>query len=155
LKFKNTEPTVEERDIIRRLSGNGVSHIVEHIFSYLDYKSLSNAENVSSEWCEILKNERIWKSLIKRNIVVDPVWRSMFCKIKKCGDAELVVSDDAYMSRKIAKDIGKLHQQFVDLMSSSVSLLSSSVKLISKVLDMLKVVGFGVRDSYESDSEDD
>ena len=65
------------------------------------------------------------------------------------------MSDDAYMSRKIAKDIGKLHQQFVDLMSSSVSLLSSSVKLISKVLDMLKVVGFGVRDSYESDSEDD
>ncbi|XP_046438710.1 uncharacterized protein LOC124190179 [Daphnia pulex] len=154
-KITSTEPTVEDRDIIRRLSSNGVSHIVEHIFSYLDYKSLSNAESVSSEWCEILKNERIWKALIKRNIVVDPVWRTMFSKIRKCGDAEVALCDDAYMSRKIAKDIGKLHQQFVDLMSSSVSLLSSSVKLISKVLDMLKVVGFGVPDSYESDSEED
>jgi hypothetical protein len=87
----------------------------------------------------------------------------MFSKIRKCGDAEVALCDDAevalcddaFMSRKIAKDIGKLHQQFVDLMSSSVSLLSSSVKLISKVLDMLKVVGFGVPDSYESDSEED
>lgn len=148
---------MEDRDIIRRLNGNGVTHIVEHIFSYLDYKSLSNAESVSSEWCEILKNERIWKALIKRNIVVDPIWRTMFNKIKQPADvAHPVDGGDVYMARKICKDIGKLHQQFVDLMSSSVSLLSSSVKLISKVLDLLRLVGFGVNDNYESEySEED
>ena len=140
-------------DIIRRLDSNGVSHIVEHIFSYLDFKSLSNAEKTSAEWCEILKNERIWISLINRNIVVCPVWRTMFGKIKHGdGDDEPTSRPDA---RKIAKDIGKFHQQFVDLMQSSVSLLKSSVSLITKVLDMLKVVGFGVPDSYESDSDED
>ncbi|KAK4016862.1 uncharacterized protein LOC116925167 [Daphnia magna] len=156
-KVTNTRPTfVEDRDIIRRLNGNGVTHIVEHIFSYLDYKSLSNAESVSSEWCEILKNERIWKALIKRNIVVDPVWRALFIKLKEPVEStQLVEGDDVYMTRKVCQDIGKLHQQFVDLMSSSVSLLSSSVKLLSKMLDLLKIVGIGFADNYESDSSEE
>ncbi|XP_057366316.1 F-box/WD repeat-containing protein 11-like [Daphnia carinata] len=157
-KVTNIRPTfVEDRDIIRRLNGNGVTHIVEHIFSYLDYKSLSNAESVSSEWCEILKNERIWKALIKRNIVVDPVWRTLFMKFKQPVEGgQHAVGDDVFMTRKICQDIGKLHQQFVDLMSSSVNLLSSSVKLISKMLELLRFVGFSLADHYESDhSEED
>ncbi len=151
------ETVVEEHDIIRRLNSQ-TTHIVEHIFGYLDYKSLMNAENVSPEWREILKNERIWKGFIKRNIAVDPVWRTFFNNVKHSAVSTplAAASDEVYMTRQTCQQIGNLYHQFITLMSSSVNLLSSSVKLISKVLELLRLVGFSVpENNYDSEDSDD
>ena len=149
------EPVIENQDIISRLNVCTV-HIVERIFGYLDYKSLKNAENVSTEWREILKNERIWKALMKWKIAVDPVWRTIFNQVKQSGIvAHGAAGDDLYMTRGTCVQIGNLYQQFISLMSSSVSLLSSSVKLISKILDMLRLVGFGVPDNHDISDDSD
>lgn len=147
----------DDRDIICRLD-DSTSHIVEHIFSYLDYDSLVNAEKVSPEWQEILRNERIWKILFKRNVHHDITWRKIFNVVRRSPGLSTTDNDDALMSRRICKEVGYLRNQYISLISSSVSLLSSSVKLLSKVLHMLKLVGFG--DTVpsvvgESDDSDD
>lgn len=147
-------PHLDDRDIIRRLDGS-TTHIVEQIFSYLDYDSLVNAEKVSPEWQEILKNERIWKMMFKRNVVHDAMWRTFFNQVKRTPGYS-PTDDDGFMTRRVCKEVANLRQQYIALMSSAVSLLSSSVKLISKVLDMFRLVGFG-ESMYipESDDSDD
>lgn len=148
------QPSAAKSDLIRRLNGHSY-YIVEHIFSYLDYESVVNAGKVP-EWQDVLNNERIWKSLFKRNLDSDPIWRTIFNQIQRSGvaDNQPIPSDDAFMSRKICLEVGNLRHQFIALMSSSVRLLSSSVELIRKVIRMLKFVGFGDPPSG-NDSEDD
>lgn len=151
------QPAEGSRDIITLLDSQSPL-IVEQIFSYLDYESLINAEKVSTDWKDVLKNERIWKALIKRNVAQDPMWRTFFNQFKRSGVMSHPVSpagdDIYYMSRKICQEVESLKHQYIALVSSSVSLLSSSITLITRVVDMIKHIGFW-DSSQESDDCDD
>lgn len=127
----------DERDIIWRLNER-TTHVVEHIFSFLDYESIANAEKVSSQWQEILKNERIWKALIERNAAADPVWRSIFTEMKQMIHSSF---DTVQASRRICRQVAELRTQYSILMSSSVKWLSSTLSLMSTVFEILKHVG--------------
>ena len=51
-------------DVVLKLYQNGLSNIVEEIFSYLDWREIKNATEVSSTWRDILMESEVevWKS---------------------------------------------------------------------------------------------
>ena len=97
----------DDRDIILRLNGCMMDSVVEQIFGYLDFESLLNAERVSPEWRAILEKEKIWKSLLKRNVQFDSCWRRIYHQIKDQATQGLAgINDDLFMSKKICVHIG-------------------------------------------------
>ena len=68
-----------EDDIVTMLHQNGVAHLVEEIFNYLDYSDIKSATQVSRNWRHhLLTNSRVWKSLWDRNIAHLPIWNSLY-----------------------------------------------------------------------------
>ena len=47
------------------------------ILSYLDAKSLSEAEHVCKEWLRVISDGMLWKKLIERKITTDPLWKGL------------------------------------------------------------------------------
>ena len=47
-----------------------MDHILEQIFSYLDYYSLRRAELVSLAWQEAILDAKVWMKLLKRNVSI-------------------------------------------------------------------------------------
>ena len=68
-----------EGDIVAKLNQNGVTHLVEEIFSYLDYSDIKSATQVSRNWRHLLlTNSRLWKNLWDRNITHLPTWNLLY-----------------------------------------------------------------------------
>ena len=47
-----------------------MDHILEQIFSYLDYYSLRRAELVSLAWQEAILDAKVWMKLLNRNVSI-------------------------------------------------------------------------------------
>ena len=45
---------------------SGVPEIAEHIFSYLDYNDLKNAELVCKLWYNVIRNGRNWRRCLDK-----------------------------------------------------------------------------------------
>lgn len=66
-----------QRDFISLLPKKGLDHLAENILSYLDDKSLANAQCVSREWYRVIAAGMLWKKLIERQVRSDPQWRGL------------------------------------------------------------------------------
>ena len=66
-----------QRDFISLLPKKGLDHLAENILSYLDAKSLANAQCVSREWYRVIAAGMLWKKLIERQVRSDPQWRGL------------------------------------------------------------------------------
>ncbi|KAK7082864.1 hypothetical protein SK128_020923 [Halocaridina rubra] len=66
-----------QRDFIFLLPTKGLDHVAEKILSYLDAKSLREAEMVSKEWNRVIADGLLWKKLIERKVRTDPLWRGL------------------------------------------------------------------------------
>ena len=73
-----------QRDFITMLPEKGVTNIAEQILSYLDAKSLKEAQKVSFSWKRVISNGFMWKRLIEKHVKTDALW---------CGLAEREESD--------------------------------------------------------------
>lgn len=60
-----------------RVSEKGLDHVAEKILSYLDAKSLREAELVCKEWHRVIADGLLWKKLIERKVRTDPLWRGL------------------------------------------------------------------------------
>ena len=70
---------VMEDDIVTMLHQKGVTHLVDEIFSYLNYGDIKSATQVSRNWRHhLLTNSRVWKNLWDRNIAHLPTWNSLY-----------------------------------------------------------------------------
>ena len=70
---------IMEDDIVNMLHRKGVTHLIEEIFSYLDYGDIKSATQVSRNWRDLLlTNSRVWKSLWDRNIAHLPTWNLLY-----------------------------------------------------------------------------
>lgn len=58
-------------------SEKGLDHVAEKILSYLDAKSLREAELVCKEWHRVIADGLLWKKLIERKVRTDPLWRGL------------------------------------------------------------------------------
>ena len=47
------------------------------ILSYLDAKSLSEAERVCKEWLRVISEGMLWKKLIERKVATDTLWKGL------------------------------------------------------------------------------
>ena len=59
------------------VSAKGLDHIAENILSYLDARSLCNAELVCKEWHRVVSDGMLWKKLIERMVLTNPLWRGL------------------------------------------------------------------------------
>lgn len=66
-----------QRDFITLLPKKGLDHVAEKILSYLDAKSLREAELVCKEWHRVIADGLLWKKLIERKVRTDPLWRGL------------------------------------------------------------------------------
>ncbi|KAF2349640.1 D domain of beta-TrCP, partial [Trinorchestia longiramus] len=66
-----------QRDFISLLPKKGLDHVAEKILSYLDGKSLRDAELVCREWQRVIADGVLWKKLIERKVRTDPLWKGL------------------------------------------------------------------------------
>ncbi|KAB7495418.1 F-box/WD repeat-containing protein 1A [Armadillidium nasatum] len=66
-----------QRDFISLLPKKGLDHVAEKILSYLDGKSLKEAELVCKEWQRVVADGVLWKKLIERKVRTDPLWKGL------------------------------------------------------------------------------
>ena len=66
-----------QRDFISSLPAKGLLSIAEIILSYLDAKSLCAAELVCKEWLRVISEGMLWKKLIERQVLSDPMWKGL------------------------------------------------------------------------------
>jgi len=66
-----------QRDFIAALPAKGLDHIAEKILSFIDYKSLCASELVSKEWNRVIADGMLWRKLIERNVLTDPLWSGL------------------------------------------------------------------------------
>ena len=59
------------------LVGQGLPNLSGYILSFLDAKSLSQAELVCKKWYTAISDGQLWKKLIQRQVRVDPLWRGL------------------------------------------------------------------------------
>jgi len=59
------------------LKAKGLVNIAEMILSYLDAKSLSEAERVCKEWLRVISEGMLWKKLIERKVATDTLWKGL------------------------------------------------------------------------------
>jgi F-box and WD-40 domain protein 1/11 len=55
----------------------GLGNLAENILSYLDAKSLCNAELVCRQWRSAVADGQLWKKLIERKVRTDTLWRGL------------------------------------------------------------------------------
>ncbi|KAK0401715.1 hypothetical protein QR680_015935 [Steinernema hermaphroditum] len=77
-----------KRDFIKLLPPN----IAECVLQYLDYKSLCACEQVSHQWRKIIAQGKLWRKLIERKVIVDPLWKGL--GPKRGWDRYLFVNND-------------------------------------------------------------
>lgn len=58
-------------------TAKGLDHVAEKILSYLDAKSLCAAELVSKEWGRVIADGMLWRKLIERMVLTDPLWSGL------------------------------------------------------------------------------
>ncbi|CAH1258480.1 beta-TrCP-like isoform X2 [Branchiostoma lanceolatum] len=66
-----------QRDFITALPKKGLDHVAEQILGYLDAKSLSACELVCKEWYRVISDGMLWKKLIERMVLTDPLWKGL------------------------------------------------------------------------------
>merc|ERR1712164_97209 len=66
-----------QRDFISALPGRGLQPVAEKILSYLDADSLRSAEFVCNEWHRVIADGMLWKKLIYRKVLHDPLWKGL------------------------------------------------------------------------------
>ena len=72
------KPTQIQMDIISALIQQTCAiHVLERIWSHLDWKTLKNATLVCHTWLDGLQNESFWQDLIFKNACCDKSWRQM------------------------------------------------------------------------------
>ena len=59
------------------LALSAVPNLSVYILSFLDAKSLSQAELVCKKWYTVISDGQLWKKLIQRQVRVDPLWRGL------------------------------------------------------------------------------
>ena len=58
--------------------GQGFHIVIYNILSYLDdARSLCRAEQVCSDWYQVISKGLLWKQLIERTVETDSVWRGL------------------------------------------------------------------------------
>ena len=58
--------------------GQGFHIVIYNILSYLDdARSLCHAEQVCSDWYQVISKGLLWKQLIERTVKTDSVWRGL------------------------------------------------------------------------------
>lgn len=67
-------------DVLSRL--DGYPHLLKQIFIGLHYRTLLEAEKVSSSWKQIVSTPDIWKSKWDRNQKVSPIWKILTTRMK-------------------------------------------------------------------------
>lgn len=55
----------------------GLQPVAEKILSYLDADSLRSAELVCNEWHRVISDGMLWKKLIHRKVLHDPLWKGL------------------------------------------------------------------------------
>ena len=82
-------------DLLRKLREKGVDHVIEHILSFLDARSLVDSTLVCQDWRKLIANERIWRGLTRRRAAADPVFshavRSLLTSQKDAAAAGRIV----------------------------------------------------------------
>ena len=58
-------------------AAKGLHHIAFQILSYLDSRSLCRAEQVCSDWYQVIDDGLLWKKLIERKVATDTVWKGL------------------------------------------------------------------------------
>lgn len=66
-----------QRDFISALPGRGLQPVAEKVLSYLDADSLRSAELVCNEWHRVVADGMLWKKLILRKVINDPLWKGL------------------------------------------------------------------------------
>jgi len=66
-----------QRDFISALPAKGLQPVAEKILSYLDADSLRSAELVCNEWHRVISDGMLWKKLIHRKVLHDPLWKGL------------------------------------------------------------------------------
>ena len=96
-----------EGDIVANLQQNDVTHLVEEIFSYLDYSDIKSATQVSRNWRHLLlTNSRVWKNLWDRNIAHLPTWNLLY---KRAVYLRTIPSE--WNPQEACKVVGDVHQK--------------------------------------------
>lgn len=62
-----------QRDFIAHLP----DRLAVYVLSFLDARSLKMSEEVSHTWKRVIARGALWRKLIERNIVTDPVWKGI------------------------------------------------------------------------------
>ena len=65
------------RETAYLFSAKGLDHVAEGILSYLDAKSLCAAQLVCKEWYRVVSDGMLWKKLIERMVLTDPLWKGL------------------------------------------------------------------------------
>jgi len=82
---------MRDEDILVRLdSKNMFDHLISAIFKNLDAKSISNSENVSSEWSDIIETNRIWQNYFKCQMLEN----NLFSKYLKLRGLRLISENE-------------------------------------------------------------
>lgn len=66
-----------QRDFISNLPAKGLEPVAEKILSYLDADSLRSAESVCKEWQRVIADGMLWRKLIHRKVLHDPLWKGL------------------------------------------------------------------------------
>jgi F-box and WD-40 domain protein 1/11 len=66
-----------QRDFISTLADRGLPTIGVYILSFLDAKSLCQAELVCKKWYTVISEGQLWKKLIQRQVGSDPLWKGL------------------------------------------------------------------------------
>lgn len=54
--------------------------LARYVLSFLDARWLSSSEMVSRSWRRIISHGKLWRRLIERNVLTDPVWKGVVDK---------------------------------------------------------------------------
>ena len=79
--FKSEDPNaavgggIRQLDFISQLEG--VPHVLENIFQYLDVATILEAEKISTTWQRLLTNPNVWKCVWKRNMRIPSTWKAL------------------------------------------------------------------------------
>ena len=135
-----------EGDIGAKLHQNGVTHLVEEIFSYLDYSDIKSATQVSRNWRHLLlTNSRLWKNLWDRNITHLPTWNLLYKR------AVCLQTIPEWNPQEACKVVGDAYQQVlrnlqngrctekVDTESNSYVFKVGSTKVVTATANQIQV----------------
>lgn len=107
-----------QRDFISSLPAKGLVSIAEMILSYLDANSLCAAELVCKEWLRVISEGLLWKKLIERKVLTDPLWRGLSEQrgwnrnLFKAAESQMSHSFYRNLFPTIIKDINQIEENW-------------------------------------------